>query len=142
VPYKGASQGLMDLVGGHIVFSAQTVTSTAGQMRGGTLRGLAVTSKSRLADFPDVPTFAELGYPDFNTAVWFSLSAPAGLPTDITAKVNSTISKGMTRPDISEKMREQGMFTEAMTPNDVTALIEGEQTRWKPVLQKAGLIQK
>ncbi len=142
VPYKGASQGLMDLVGGHIVFSAQTVTSTAGQMRGGTLRGLAITSKERFKDFPNVPTFTELGYPDFTSSIWFSLSAPAGLPKDIAEKVNKEISKTMTRPDIREKMLQQGMITEAMTPAELKALIDSEHVRWKPVLEKAGLIQK
>src|SRR6185503_5938229 len=71
VPYKGAAQGLLDLVGGHITFSAQTVTSTAGQMRGGTLRGIAVTAKQRMADYPDMPTFAELGHTEFTSPIWF-----------------------------------------------------------------------
>ena len=62
VPYKGASQGLTDLAGGHIVFSVQTVSSAAALVRGGTLRALAHTGKTRLPDFPDVPTFKELGY--------------------------------------------------------------------------------
>jgi tripartite-type tricarboxylate transporter receptor subunit TctC len=142
VPYKGAAQGLMDLVGGHIMFSAQTVTSTAGQIRGGTLRGLAVTSKQRLKDFPDIPTFTELGHPEFTSSIWFSLSAPAKLPKDIEQKVNGELSKAFTRADVQEKMREQGMITEAMTPGELKALIDSEHVRWKPVLEKAGLIQK
>jgi tripartite-type tricarboxylate transporter receptor subunit TctC len=142
VPYKGAAQGLMDLVGGHIVFSAQTVTSTAGQLRGRTLRGLAVTSKDRIKDFPGVPTFTELGYPEFTSSIWFSMSAPAGLPKDIAQKVNREISKAMVRPDVKEKMLEQGMITEAMTPEELRALMDSERVRWKPVLEKAGLIQK
>lgn len=141
VPYKGASQGLMDLVGGHIMFSAQTVTSTAGQMRGGTLRGLAVTSKERIKDFPDLATFTEIGYPDFESAIWFSLSAPAGLPKDIADKVNREVAKGMTSAAVNQKMLEQGMITEAMTQDQFKALIDSEHARWKPVLEKAGLIQ-
>lgn len=142
VPYKGASQGLMDLVGGHIVFSAQTATSSAGQLRGGTLRGIAVTAKERIQDFPDVPTFVELGHPDFVTSIWFSLSAPARLPDDIAQKVNKEISKIMTSADVREKMREQGMVTDAMTPAELKSLIDSEHVRWKSVLEKAGLIQK
>ena len=142
VPYKGASQGLMDLVGGHIMFSAQTVTSTAGQMRGGTLRGLAVTSKERIKDFSDLATFNELGYPEFQSSIWFTLSAPAGLPKDIADKVNREVSKSMTSAAVNQKMIEQGMITEAMTQAELKALIDSEHTRWKPVLEKAGLIQK
>jgi tripartite-type tricarboxylate transporter receptor subunit TctC len=142
VPYKGASQGLMDLVGGHIMFSAQTVTSTAGQMRGGTLRGLAVTSKERIKDFPDLATFTELGYPEFQSSIWFTLSAPAGLPQDIADKVNREVSKSMTSAAVNQKMLEQGMITEAMTQAELKVLIDSEHVRWKPVLDKAGLIQK
>jgi tripartite-type tricarboxylate transporter receptor subunit TctC len=142
VPYKGAALGLMDLVGGHIKFSAQTVTSTAGQMRGGTLRGLAVTSKQRVKDFPDLPTFTELGYPEFETSIWFSLSAPAGLPKEIADKVNREVSTIMSSAAVKQKMLEQGMITEAMTQAELKSLIDREHLRWKPVLEKAGLIQK
>ena len=88
MPYKGASQGLTDLAGGHIVFSAQTVSSAAALVRGGTLRALAHTGKTRLADFPDVPTFKELGY-DMVATLWFSISGPADLPKDIAEKINT-----------------------------------------------------
>jgi tripartite-type tricarboxylate transporter receptor subunit TctC len=142
VPYKGAALGLMDLVGGHIVWSAQTVTSTAGQMRGGTLRGIAVTAKQRMPDWPDLPTFTELGHPEFNTPIWFSLSAPKGLPADIVGKVNGEINKIMTQPAMLERMQREGMVVEAMTPEQLAQLIATETKFWRPVLEKAGLIQK
>src|SRR5262245_41849500 len=109
VPYKGAAQGLMDLVGGHIAFSLQTATSSAGQIRGGALAGIAVTSRERMSDFPAIPTFKELGHSDFVSSIWFALSGPAKLPADIVQKVNRTIVSTMTRPDVAEKMRQQGM---------------------------------
>jgi tripartite-type tricarboxylate transporter receptor subunit TctC len=142
VPYKGAAQGLMDLVGGHIAFSAQTVTSSAGQIRGGALTGVAVTARERMSDFPTIPTFKELGHPDFVSSIWFALSGPAKLPADIVQKVNRTVASTMARPDVAEKMRQQGMFTEAMSPDELRALIERETALWKPVIEKAGLIQK
>jgi tripartite-type tricarboxylate transporter receptor subunit TctC len=142
VPYKGASQGLMDLVGGHIVFSAQTVTSSAGQMRGGTLTGVAVTSKERMPDFPAMPTFHELGYPEFVTSIWFSLSGPAGLPNAIVQKVNREVGKIMAKPEIQERMRREGMITESLTPEEFKKLIDSETRRWRPVIEKAGLMGK
>jgi len=142
VPYKGAAQGLMDLVGSHIAFSAQTVTSTAAQIRGGALNGIAVTAKDRMADFPKMPTFKELGYPEFVNPVWFSLSGPANLPKDITQKVNREVAKAMAKPAMQDTMRKQGMITEAMTPGELHDLIERETAFWKPVMEKAGLIQK
>jgi tripartite-type tricarboxylate transporter receptor subunit TctC len=142
VPYKGAAQGLMDLVGGHILFAAQSLTSSAGQIRGGTLTPVVVTSPARMADFPDVPTFKELGYPEFTTTTWFSLSGPAGLPADIVQKVNREIAKTMAKPEMQARMRQEGMVTEALTPDEFKALIDRETSIWRPMIEKAGLIEK
>jgi tripartite-type tricarboxylate transporter receptor subunit TctC len=142
VPYKGAAQGLLDLVGGHIVWSAQTVTSSAAQIRAGTLRGIAVTSKERMADYPDVPTFAELGHPEFNTPIWFALSGPKGLPPAILERMNTEINKIMTAPAMIDRMRHEGMVVEAMTPAQIQQLIERETRFWRPAIEQAGLMQK
>jgi tripartite-type tricarboxylate transporter receptor subunit TctC len=142
VPYKGASQGLLDLIGGHIAFAAQTVGSTAGQLRAGSLTGIAQSAGARLPDFPDLPTFKELGYPELVSTTWFSLSGPAGLPADIVQKVNREIINTMARPQTQQRMREEGMVTEGLTPAEFRNLIETETVRWKPVLERAGLIEK
>jgi tripartite-type tricarboxylate transporter receptor subunit TctC len=142
VPYKGATQGLMDLVGGHIAFAAQSLTSTAGQIRGGTLTPVILTSPSRMQDFPDVPTFKELGYPEFTTTTWFSLSGPAGLPADIVQKVNREIANTMAKPEMQARMRQEGMVTEALTPDEFKKLVDRETSFWRPVIEKAGLIEK
>jgi len=142
VPYKGASQGLTDLVGGHIAFSSQTVSSTAGQLRAGTLIGLAQTAKARMPDYPAIPTFTELGYADVASTVWFSLSGPAGLPADIVAKVNREIVNAMTRPETQQRLRELGLVADGMTVEEFNALIVRETERWKPVIEKLGLVGK
>jgi tripartite-type tricarboxylate transporter receptor subunit TctC len=142
VPYKGAAQGLLDLVGGHIEWSAQTVTSSAGQIRGGTLRGIALTSKQRMPDYPDTPTFAELGHPEFNSPIWFSLSAPRGLPQPILDKMNGEINRIMTAPAMVERMQKEGMVVEGMTPAQLQQLIETETRFWRPAIEQAGLMQK
>jgi tripartite-type tricarboxylate transporter receptor subunit TctC len=142
VPYKGAAQGLLDLVGGHIIWSAQTLTSTAGQMRGGTLRGLAVTAKQRLADWPEIPTFAELGHPEFSSPVWFSLSGPKGLPASILDRMNGQINKIMNAPAMVERMRKEGMIVEAMSPAQLHDLIQVETRFWRPAIEQSGLMQK
>ena len=142
VPYKGASQGLTDLVGGHIAFSSQTVSSTAGQLHAGTLIGVAQTGKERMPDFPTVPTFNELGYPDLIGTTWFSLSGPAGLPADIVAKVNREVVRAMTKPEAQQRLREGGLVADAMTVEEFNKLIVAETARWKPVIEKAGLVGK
>jgi tripartite-type tricarboxylate transporter receptor subunit TctC len=142
VPYKGASQGLLDLVGGHIAFASQTLTSTFGQIQAGTLTAVAQTADRRLPDFPDLPTFKEQGFPDLVSTTWFSLSGPAGLPADIVRRVNREIVNTMARPEIERRMREEGMVTQALTPAEFSTLIEAETVRWKPVIERAGLIEK
>ena len=141
VPYKGASQGLIDLVGGHIAFSAQTVSSTAAQVRGGTLIALAHTGKERFADFPDVPTFKELGY-DIVANIWFSISGPAGLPNDIVQKVNREMVRAMAKPEMQQRLRQDGLVADPMTVEQLKAFIQSEQARWKPALERAGLVGK
>jgi tripartite-type tricarboxylate transporter receptor subunit TctC len=142
VPYKGASQGLTDLVGGHIAFSSQTVSSTAGQLQAGTLIGIAHTGKARMPDFPGVPTFNELGYPDLIGTTWFSLSGPAGLPADIVTKLNREVVRAMTRPEAQQHLREGGLVADAMTVEEFNKLVVTETARWKPVIEKAGLVGK
>ena len=141
VPYKGASQGLMDLVGGHIAFSAQTVSSTAAQVRGGTLVALAHTGKDRFADFPDLPTLKELGY-DIVANIWFTISGPAGLPNDIVQKVNREMVSVMSKPAMKQRLQQDGLVADPMSVEQLKALILSERQRYKPALERAGLIGK
>jgi tripartite-type tricarboxylate transporter receptor subunit TctC len=139
VPYKGASQGLMDLVAGHIFFSSQTVSSTAAYVRSGTLVALAHTARERLPDFPDVPTFKELGF-DVVATIWFSLAGPAGLPNDIVQKVNGETVRALAKPDMQQRLRRDGLVTELMSPHDLVRFIDAETVRWKPVVERVGLV--
>lgn len=139
VPYKGASQGLMDLVGGHIAFSAQTVSSTAAQLRSGALVGLAQTANSRMAEYPDLPTFKELGYPDVVSTIWFSLSGPAGLPEDIVRKLNREIARAVNKPEVQQRLKQDGFVTEPMTREEFARFIDAENERWRPILKQVGL---
>jgi tripartite-type tricarboxylate transporter receptor subunit TctC len=140
VPYKGASQGLMDLIGGHISFSAQTVSSAAGYIRSGTLVPLAMTGDEQLADYADLPTLKELGYPELVATTWFSISAPAKLPRDISEKINHAMMASLATPDVQQRMRRDGMVTQAMTMAEFGRFIDFEGVRWKPVIERAGLI--
>jgi tripartite-type tricarboxylate transporter receptor subunit TctC len=139
IPYKGASQALNDLVGGHIVWSSQTLSSTAHLMRGNTVQGLAVTTDERLPDWPNLPTFKEQGFPRATASIWFGLSGPAKLPPEIVRKVNEEINKGMRKPEIAARMREDGVVTKAMTPAEYRAFIEEEVKVWAPIVKQVGL---
>jgi tripartite-type tricarboxylate transporter receptor subunit TctC len=139
VPYKGAAQGLTDLVGGHLDFSAQTMSSASGLIRGNAALALAHTFKERLPDYPNVPTFRELGFPEFASTNWFALAAPAGLPRDIAQKVNREIVRMVQRPDIQKRLREDGLVAETFTVDEFRNFIVAETARWKPMLVETGL---
>jgi tripartite-type tricarboxylate transporter receptor subunit TctC len=140
VPYKGAAQGLTDLAGGHIVFSAQTVSSSAGLIQGGALRAVVVSSNARLPDYPGLPTFKEAGYPDMTANTWFALSGAASLPDAVIQKINREVLRAMAQPQVQQTLRTQGFTTEDLSPAEFRTLITSETARWKPVIEAAGLV--
>jgi len=142
VPYKGASQALSDLVGGHIIWCSQTLTSSSSFLRAKTLNGLALSTTERLPDWPDIPTFKEQGYPDLVASIWFALSGPAKLPPAIVKKVNEEIIRGLKKPETATRMRRDGMVTNFMTPDQFRSFIENEKKVWTPVVQQVGLAVK
>lgn len=141
VPYKGASQGLTDLVGGHIFFSAQTASSSAALIRGGSLHAVAHSHSSRLPDFPDVPTFKESGY-DVVATTWFTISGPANLPKDIVEKVNREMIVAVSKPEVQQRLRQDGLVAHPMSVPELAKYIDEETVRWKPILSDLGLIGK
>lgn len=138
VSYKGVSQGLMDLVGNHINFAVQSVASSAGQIRGGALHPLAQTASERLPDYPDVPTFRELGY-DLVTANWYALAGPAKLPQDIVTKLNREVVALVSKPEVQQRFRNDGLQGHPMTAEQFSRFIEAETVRWTPVIKKIGI---
>jgi tripartite-type tricarboxylate transporter receptor subunit TctC len=142
VPYKGASQALNDLVGGHIIWCSQTLTSSSAFLRAKTLNGLAVTTEQRLPDWPDIPTFKEQGYPSLVASIWFALAGPANLPPAIVKKLNEEVGKAMTKPDVAARMRRDGMITNPMDPDRFRQFIAAENKVWAPVVQQVGLAVK
>ena len=141
VPYKGASQGLTDLAGGHIVFSAQTVSSTAALVRGGQLRAIAHSGAARHAGLPGRADLKESGY-DVVATTWFSISGPANLPKDITEKVNREIARAVSNPEAQARLRRDGLIAHIMSVEELSKYIDAETARWRPVLDQLGLIGK
>ena len=138
VPYKGAAQSQLDVVAGNIDFATPTVTSAAAQLQGGTVIALAQTGSVRLPDYPNVPTFKELGY-KLEATNWFGLAGPAGVPDDIVQKVNRAINAGMALPENQDRILKQGMIVAPMDADTYKAFVEHEALRWKPVILQAGL---
>ncbi|HTY66490.1 MAG TPA: tripartite tricarboxylate transporter substrate binding protein [Alphaproteobacteria bacterium] len=136
VPYKGASQAVADVMGHHIQAGSVTLSTAAGQIKGGLVRALAVSTKQRVADFPDLPTLAELGYPDATSMIWFALAGPAGLPPDVTAKINRIVVKSFQSPGMQQRLAPEAIQTEPYTPAEFTAFVQAETKRWAPIARE------
>jgi tripartite-type tricarboxylate transporter receptor subunit TctC len=139
VPYKGAAFAVADLVAGHLPVASTTLTTAATQIRAGKARALAVSSTQRVPDFPDVPTFKELGYPELTATIWFSLSGPAGMPADIVGRLNAEVRRILQLPDVLERLRPEGIEPGDLDPKQFTAFMAAEVARWAPVVRAAGL---
>lgn len=138
VPYKGAGPAVADMIAGHVSAGSTTLSTAATQIRAGKLRALAVSSSRRLADFPDVPTYAELGYPELTATIWFSLSGPAGVPRDIVNRLNSEVRRILQQADVRERLRPEGVEIGDLDPQAFSAYVAAELKRWAPVVRTAG----
>jgi len=138
VPYKGASVAIADLVAGHIPAASTTLSTAAGQIHGGKARALAISTAARLPDYPDVPTYAELGYKDLVAVIWFSLSGPARMPADIVEKLNGEVRKALEAPDAQKRLRPEGIEPGRMSPGEFTSFVATEVKRWAPVVKASG----
>jgi tripartite-type tricarboxylate transporter receptor subunit TctC len=138
IPHKGASQAMIDLVAGTVKLGTMTWTSALGQIRAGTVIPIAVTSSKRLPEFPDLPTFAELGYDSLTAVSWFALSGPAGLPDEITRKMNAAVIKVLEMPAVREKLERDAIETRAMSAAEFTRFMQGEIDKWAPIAKRIG----
>lgn len=140
IPYKGASQALSDMLGGHLPAASMTLTSAAGQLQGKKVRALAISTPQRVGDYPDIPTYAEQGFPDIVAYTWFSLSGPAGMPPEIANKLNAEVVKAFKQPDVVERLKREAIYTEPFTAQEFTAFFKREMDRWTPIAKAAGFV--
>lgn len=138
VPYKGAAQGVTDLIGGQVQWYASSIPTLIGQIRNGKLRALAVTSLKRVDDLPNVPTVSEAGYKAFEAASWFGFAAPAGTPKEVIDKLNAEINKALRDKTSQQKLADQGADVLGGTPEQFGQLIKTEITRWAVVVRESG----
>jgi tripartite-type tricarboxylate transporter receptor subunit TctC len=138
IPYKGASGAMTDLIAGHIPVVSTTLATAAPQIRAGRARGLAISAASRLAEFPDIPTYAELGYPDLVATVWFALSGPANLPADIVERLNAEVNRALELAEVRERLKPEGIVLSRMSAKEFGAFVAEELRRWGPVVRASG----
>ena len=133
---KGASQAMMDLVSGNVNLGTMTWTSALGQIRGGKVLPIAVTARARLAEFPDLPTFKELGYGELTAVSWFALSGPAGLPPEITSRLNTAVAAMLAQPEVKKRLDRDAIETQVMSPEEFTRFVAGEIEKWTPIAKR------
>jgi len=137
VPYKGSAPALTDLVGGQVQLMFDNLPSSLAFIKAGKLRALAVTSASRAAALPDVPTVAEY-VPGFEASSWFGILAPAGTSPEIIAKINGEVAKWLATPEAKEKLSAQGANAAGGSPQDFAKHIQAETAKWAKVVKESG----
>jgi tripartite-type tricarboxylate transporter receptor subunit TctC len=142
VPYKGTGPAMTDLLGGQVDLMCDQTTNTTEQIKGGTIKGYAVTSPARLDIFPDLPTVAEAGLGGLEVAIWHGIYAPKGTPAEVTERLAVALQVALADPGIAAKMAELGTAPSPAadaTPAALKAKLESEIARWKPIIEAAGV---
>ncbi|MEA2930429.1 MAG: putative tricarboxylic transport rane protein [Hyphomicrobiales bacterium] len=139
VPYKGGAPSLNDLMGGHIPMTFNNIPETIAQIRAGSVRPLGVTTATRSAVLPDVPTIAESGVPGYDTGVWWAMLAPAGLPADIRDRIARDCAEAVTMPSVKDRLISLGATPIGSSPAALTDFIRSEHEKWGPIIQAAGI---
>ncbi|MBD7960866.1 tripartite tricarboxylate transporter substrate binding protein [Comamonas sp. Sa2CVA6] len=138
VPYKGSGPALTDLVGGQIDVMFDNLPSALGLVKGGKLRPLAITSRERISQLPDVPTAIEAGLPDMVVDAWVGMMAPQNLPKPIVQTLHNALTKSLDNPQIRAKLEERGVTIKTSQPDEFLAYVKSENEKWAKVVKISG----
>ena len=139
VPYKSGSAGLTDLMAGNVTMMFDQMYSAMPSIKADKLRAIAITSKKRSPLLPNIPTFAEAGYPKVEVLNWQGLIAPKGTPKDIIDKLNTAANEALKDPQLRELMLSQGNEIGGGSPAEFAALIKAEAAKWSAVVKTANI---
>jgi len=135
VPYKGGANYLPDVVTGRVDIVFDSTTSSIPFMKSGQLVGVAISREARLLEFPDVPTFAEAGYPQFQSGTWYGVLAPAGTPRAAIEKLNRAFQRAVQDPEIASRLRGLGADPVGNSPQAFAAFIRAELAKYAKVIR-------
>ena len=138
IPYKGVGPAQIDLLAGQIQLVFGGVPSVAPQIKAGRLRALGVTGPKRVVTFPDLPTIAEGGVPNYEVTMWYGVLAPAGTPQAVVMKLHAAVNRALRTPDLNERLLADGSEPSGILPDEFTAFIKSEIARWAPVIKASG----
>jgi tripartite-type tricarboxylate transporter receptor subunit TctC len=141
VPYKGASPALADLMGGQVPLFLDPPPNLIQPAKAGKIRLIGVASDKRVPALPDVPTFAEQGYPAIVGSTWAAMLAPAGVPREIVQRMSTEVARIIRSPEAARRLEQSmGTFAEGSTPQECDAFIASETTKWAKVIRDAGVV--
>jgi tripartite-type tricarboxylate transporter receptor subunit TctC len=139
VPYKGGGQALTDTLAGHTALFFSSMPSAMPHIKAGRLRAIAVSSGKRSSAAPDVPTVAESGGFEFDIGAWNGLFAPAGTPKELINKLNAEVTRGLTAPEMRERLSREGADTAAWSADQFRDFVHAEVTKFAKIIKEAGV---
>jgi len=139
VPYKGGGPAMTDLMGGQIPMLFSSLGPAVGAVKSGKIRALAVTSLTRSAAFPDVPTMDELGLKGFDSTAWYGLLGPAGLPREAVERLTQALAKAGADQDLVARINATGCDTEILSPAQTVEKIKADYVKWGRVVKEANI---
>jgi len=138
VPYKGLPQAITDVLGGQVSFTFADLANALAQIKGGKLRGIAVTSQKRSALAPDVPAVAE-ELPGYELIAWFALVAPAGTPAPVVSRLHDVTVKALAKPEVGARFAALGTDVAPLNADELGAFIRSEIAKWAKMAKEAGI---
>jgi tripartite-type tricarboxylate transporter receptor subunit TctC len=139
VPYKGSAPAMQDLMGGQVNVMITTMASAATSVKTGRLRALAVTGQKRNADFPDVPTFAEIGVNGMDYEQWFGIMGPATMPKPVVEKLSNAIAQVLKMQDVKDRLASIALDVANPEPEEMRRKVEGDIARWQKLAQELNI---
>jgi tripartite-type tricarboxylate transporter receptor subunit TctC len=139
VPYRGASPAYTDVIAGRVDCTFAVMASGLPLVRAGQLRALGVTTATRVASAPEIPTIADSGIPGYDTSSWFAFFVPAKTPPEIIAKMHADTVAALAEPQIRAKLDALGVIVVGSTPEQLGAHLKAEMERWAPVIKAANI---
>jgi tripartite-type tricarboxylate transporter receptor subunit TctC len=139
VPYKGAGAALNEVIGGQVGLTIVNMTAGIPFVRGGKLRGIAVTSAKRSPGAPDVPTVAESGYPDYVTTGQHFAMVPGATPREVVARVHQELVRALNSTDVRERLAAEGSEVVGSSTEQAVTIVRDEIARWSKVIRRLGL---
>jgi tripartite-type tricarboxylate transporter receptor subunit TctC len=139
VPYKGGGPAMTDLMGGQIPMLFSSLGPAVGAVKSGKIRALAVTSLTRSAAFPDVPTMDELGLKGFDSTAWYGLLAPAGVPQEVVSRITQALARVGQDKELVARINATGCDTEILPPAQTVEKIKADYAKWGRVVKQANI---